>query len=153
MVQMKGDRRNIFAQSGTWFRTMLELTAAAYTIVGSASWEHHRGERLGEGRARHGEISTEHCWPWLHETQKSQELSVCNVQDLLHWAAKLGTTEPTIFTLRHWAQPWPGTVPWFFSLQHPAVPSCWKSLNPPAASVPASSVTWYLGGQQGSTSK
>lgn len=99
MVQMKGDRRNIFAQSGTWFTTMLELTAAAYTIVGSASWEHHRGERLGEGRARHGEISTEYCWPWLHETQKSQELSVCNVQDLLHWAAKLGTTKPTVFTL------------------------------------------------------
>lgn len=63
MVQVKGDKRNIFAQSGTQFGTMLEWVVAAYTTVGSALWEHHKGERLGEGRARPGAISMKHCWP------------------------------------------------------------------------------------------
>lgn len=92
VVQIK-DRRNIFAQSGTWFRNMLEWIEAAYTIMGSALWEYRRGERLWEGRARHGAISMEHCWPRFHVIQESQELSVCNFQGLLHWAAKFSPTK------------------------------------------------------------
>lgn len=36
------DRRDIFAQSGTSFRNMLEWMGAAYTITGSALQGHHR---------------------------------------------------------------------------------------------------------------
>lgn len=96
---MKEDRRNNFAQSGTRFRNMLEWIGAAYTITTSALWEHHGGETLWEGRARHGAITMEHCWPWSPEIQESQELSVCNIQCLLHWAAKFGPTKPHLQTL------------------------------------------------------
>ena len=92
VVQKKEDRKDISAQSGTWFRNTSEWMGAAYTLWAQLSGHNTGTKAVREQRQswgnHNGALLAMILW-----AKGVTELSVYNAWSLLHWAATFGPTK------------------------------------------------------------